>query len=190
MPVMTLMLLTSVLPLRFPLLNFCVGDGNNTCCQPLESLERRFLFGRLLLGRCGHCATVLLCSSFASSFLLPLRRQDRPRSPDSIQFGHERVRPSPVIVCAAFGSESGSFLQSPWPLPVTVLYYYKEISEYRFGRHCETRFGNEVCTVSRFKKLSTSIFGGIARLLSPAFISPILDIQRHGLGINRKIALI
>ena len=42
MPVMTLMLLASVLPLRFPLLNLCVRDRNDALCQAFESLEWRF----------------------------------------------------------------------------------------------------------------------------------------------------
>ena len=39
MPVMTLMLLTSVLPLRFPLLNLSVWDGNNALSQRAKLVE-------------------------------------------------------------------------------------------------------------------------------------------------------
>jgi len=42
MPVMTLMLFAPVFPLRFPLLDLGVRDGNDARCQPLESLEWRF----------------------------------------------------------------------------------------------------------------------------------------------------
>ncbi len=42
MPMMTLMLLASVLPFRFPLLNLCMRDSNNALCEPFETLKRRF----------------------------------------------------------------------------------------------------------------------------------------------------
>jgi hypothetical protein len=44
MPVMTLMLLAPVLPIQFPLLNLSVRNGDDFCCQSLESLEWRFGF--------------------------------------------------------------------------------------------------------------------------------------------------
>ncbi len=47
MPVMTLVLLASVLPFRFPLLNLRVRDRNDAFCQPFESLEWRFVFRRI-----------------------------------------------------------------------------------------------------------------------------------------------
>ena len=56
MPVMTLMLLASVLPLRFPLLNLSVRDRNDAPRQAFETLEWRFGFWWL---RLLHVATVL-----------------------------------------------------------------------------------------------------------------------------------
>jgi hypothetical protein len=50
------MLLASVFPLRFPLLNLCVRDRNNALCEPFETLERRFGFWGL---RMFHVAAVL-----------------------------------------------------------------------------------------------------------------------------------
>lgn len=47
MPVMTLMFFAPILPFRFPLLNFSMGNGNDALCQPLETLKRRFNFWRL-----------------------------------------------------------------------------------------------------------------------------------------------
>ncbi len=44
---MTLVFFASVLPLRFPLLNLCMRDRNDTLCQPLETLEWRLLWLRL-----------------------------------------------------------------------------------------------------------------------------------------------
>ncbi len=55
MPFMAIVLLAPVLPLRFPLLNLSVRHGNDTRCQPFETLEWSFVFWwfRLL-----HIATV------------------------------------------------------------------------------------------------------------------------------------
>jgi hypothetical protein len=47
MPMMALVFLASVLPLRFPLLNLSVRDRNDALCQPFESLEWRFGVRRL-----------------------------------------------------------------------------------------------------------------------------------------------
>jgi len=47
---MTLMLLASVLPLRFSLLNLSARDGNDARCKTLKPLEWRFSFRGL-----GHC---------------------------------------------------------------------------------------------------------------------------------------
>jgi len=50
MPAMTLMLLTPVLPFRFPLLDLCMRDRNDLLRQLFETLEWRFgLFGLRLL---------------------------------------------------------------------------------------------------------------------------------------------
>ena len=47
MPMMTLMLLASVLPLSFPLLNLSVRDRNDALCQPLKTLKWRFCLSLL-----------------------------------------------------------------------------------------------------------------------------------------------
>src|SRR5207302_8641408 len=47
MAFMCFVLFSPVLPLQFSLLNLCTRDRNDAVCQPFESLEWRFLFGRL-----------------------------------------------------------------------------------------------------------------------------------------------
>ena len=63
---MTLMLLASVLPLRFSLLNLSVRDGNDARCKTLKPLEWRFSFRGL--GRC-HVGNIMFKQLFEQASL-------------------------------------------------------------------------------------------------------------------------
>ena len=95
MSAMAFVLLAPILPFRFPLLNLRVRNGNDALCQPLETLERRFLFWWWI--RSLHAGHYRISS--ASRQLLPSHRYpdeaESNNTPDNCFFGNS-LAPNPV----------------------------------------------------------------------------------------------